>query len=95
MSLPISRLPLIELADKTSTADEVKRAIDAGVIKFFLEAWAEYAFLKLKETQMLSSMTPVEALSVGRELIEDIEDDFLLSFKTIEDESKVEIAEEE
>jgi hypothetical protein len=89
MSLPISRLPLIELAEKTSSAEAVDRAIKQGVIRFFLEAWTEYAYLKLKETKMLATMTPVEALTAGRELFEDIEDDFLLSFKTLSEKIEV------
>jgi len=75
--LPLSDLPLIALAKKTSNQQAIRNAIKHGVINFFLEAWIDYASAELRDKNMLDGMTAVGGLDLGRKLFENIEEDFL------------------
>jgi len=74
--LPLSDLPLLALAKKTSNQQAIRNAIKQGVINFFLEAWIDYASAELRDKNMLDGMTPVGGLDLGRKLFENIEEDF-------------------
>ena len=74
--LPTTPFPLLTLADKTSHQEEVKHAIDKGVINFFLEAWVAYGANELREKNMLDGVSPIGAFDLGRKIFSNIEEDF-------------------
>lgn len=76
MRLPVSKYPLLKLAQQSSHPQAVQEAIDKGVINFFLEAWICYASRELEEKNMLDGVSPVGALDLGRKIFENIETDF-------------------
>lgn len=90
MTLPISRYQLKELANHTSSEEAVRQALKSGVIDFFLEAWTEYAFIELRDKNMLDGVSPVGALDLGRKIFENIADDFLIEEEASEEEEKEE-----
>jgi len=84
--LPLSPVPLLELAKKTSNPAAVRQAIKAGVFNFIIEAWTDYAASELRDKNMLDGMTATGGLNLGRQLIDNIEDDFVKQDNVVFDE---------
>ena len=57
---------------------ELENAIERGVIGVILDAWTAYATIHMKDRDEMERLTPVGGICLGREMFEEVINDFLL-----------------